>query len=609
MAARKRTASRGFVNNIILESLLSGDKYGYEIIKEVEEKSNGKIILKQPSLYSSLKRFETKGYITSYWGDSDIGGRRHYYTITEIGKNYYNRTVNKSYDLDDEDDVKNNNSIETEQLSFEENSKIDNLKEIVNENNLDSSNEQISANFENDDFNQQKNDQTLEENKTNSEDYNIFDILENEKSSTKTTLQKSSNEKKAANSFDSKISSIKENSIQVDMFENNKTENEINKEEDVNIQHIQQLKLNDMPRPAESVNKLDIPLIKEQTQEFFSWEDLKRKQVAEKVNTEKENETENKPIKNQIVIDEFGILKMGDPNETIKQQKIFDNVGVRIDYKDPVIKPEPKKEIKHNFEPELTDEERELKNKKFNEKFEDIVSQKSNTENQTNKEIDYKNILGDLLAPEQEDVIEDNFNNEQEISNDIIENALNQVQNYNYTANTTSKTTMQSFNEDGFKFKPFITEVDEDEKQTNFVLTNKVKLNYGIFMFVLMILQISALFVILKAKNLLYTSDYVLYGVAYGIALFILLFCVITYLIAPDKRKANTFKLSYSLIFGILLFLSACALTYAINTFAGLNSSNVTLFSSKILLPIIISINFVLTPLIYKMILSDKKMY
>ena len=86
MPARKRPASRGFVNNIILESLLSGDKYGYEIIKIVEEKSNGKIILKQPSLYSSLKRFETKGFITSYWGDSDIGGKRHYYTITETGK-------------------------------------------------------------------------------------------------------------------------------------------------------------------------------------------------------------------------------------------------------------------------------------------------------------------------------------------------------------------------------------------------------------------------------------------------------------------------------------------------------------------------------------------
>ena len=39
MAARKKTASRGFVNNIILESLISGDKYGYEIISEIESAS------------------------------------------------------------------------------------------------------------------------------------------------------------------------------------------------------------------------------------------------------------------------------------------------------------------------------------------------------------------------------------------------------------------------------------------------------------------------------------------------------------------------------------------------------------------------------------------
>ena len=114
MPARKRPASRGFVNNIILESLLSGDKYGYEIIKIVEEKSNGKIILKQPSLYSSLKRFETKGFITSYWGDSDIGGKRHYYTITETGKNHYNKNVLKidadlddNFDFDLDDDLMN----------------------------------------------------------------------------------------------------------------------------------------------------------------------------------------------------------------------------------------------------------------------------------------------------------------------------------------------------------------------------------------------------------------------------------------------------------------------------------------------------------------------
>ena len=76
---KKRIASRGSVNNAILKTLINGDKYGYEIIKEVEQLSEGSIILKQPSLYSSLSRFEEKGYVTSYWGDSDIGGRRHYY--------------------------------------------------------------------------------------------------------------------------------------------------------------------------------------------------------------------------------------------------------------------------------------------------------------------------------------------------------------------------------------------------------------------------------------------------------------------------------------------------------------------------------------------------
>ena len=86
--SRSKTALRGAVNNIIMESLYSGEKYGYEIIKEVEEKTNGKIKLKQPSLYSSLKRFETKGYIESHWQDSDIGGKRHYYKLTPSGLTY-----------------------------------------------------------------------------------------------------------------------------------------------------------------------------------------------------------------------------------------------------------------------------------------------------------------------------------------------------------------------------------------------------------------------------------------------------------------------------------------------------------------------------------------
>jgi|GEM_PF-788725 PadR family transcriptional regulator PadR len=78
-------AKRGSVGILVLAALSTSDKYGWEIIKEIEDKSNGEYILKEPSLYSSLKRMETAGLITSYWKDSDIGGRRHYYNITEKG--------------------------------------------------------------------------------------------------------------------------------------------------------------------------------------------------------------------------------------------------------------------------------------------------------------------------------------------------------------------------------------------------------------------------------------------------------------------------------------------------------------------------------------------
>jgi hypothetical protein len=45
---------RGHINTIILRSLYDGDKYGYDIINEIEKKSGGLYVLKQPTLYSAL---------------------------------------------------------------------------------------------------------------------------------------------------------------------------------------------------------------------------------------------------------------------------------------------------------------------------------------------------------------------------------------------------------------------------------------------------------------------------------------------------------------------------------------------------------------------------
>ncbi len=95
---------RGHINTIILRTLDERDKYGYEIINEIEEKSHGQYTLKQPTLYSALKRLESQGYIKAYWKTDEVssGGRRKYFTLTELGREYseknqseweYSRTV------------------------------------------------------------------------------------------------------------------------------------------------------------------------------------------------------------------------------------------------------------------------------------------------------------------------------------------------------------------------------------------------------------------------------------------------------------------------------------------------------------------------------------
>lgn len=76
---------RGNIDAIILNVLSRGDSYGYEILKEVAETSHGQYEMKEPSLYTSLKRLEGQGFVVSYWGDETQGARRKYYRVTEEG--------------------------------------------------------------------------------------------------------------------------------------------------------------------------------------------------------------------------------------------------------------------------------------------------------------------------------------------------------------------------------------------------------------------------------------------------------------------------------------------------------------------------------------------
>jgi PadR family transcriptional regulator PadR len=80
---------RGHTDTMILKFLVDGDKYGYEITKLVHEHSNKLYELKEATMYSSLKRLEHDGHITSYWGDETQGGRRKYYHVTDTGQELY----------------------------------------------------------------------------------------------------------------------------------------------------------------------------------------------------------------------------------------------------------------------------------------------------------------------------------------------------------------------------------------------------------------------------------------------------------------------------------------------------------------------------------------
>lgn len=77
---------RGHIDGIVLALLSERDRYGYDLYKEVLERTRGEYELKEPSLYSAFRRLEGQGAVTAYWGGETQGGRRKYYSLTPEGR-------------------------------------------------------------------------------------------------------------------------------------------------------------------------------------------------------------------------------------------------------------------------------------------------------------------------------------------------------------------------------------------------------------------------------------------------------------------------------------------------------------------------------------------
>ncbi|MGN0659184.1 MAG: PadR family transcriptional regulator [Emergencia sp.] len=80
---------RGYNDTIILCLLLEEPSYGYQISRTIRERTEGKYVIKETTLYSAFSRLEKNGYIRSFAGTESGGRPRTYYAITEEGRQYY----------------------------------------------------------------------------------------------------------------------------------------------------------------------------------------------------------------------------------------------------------------------------------------------------------------------------------------------------------------------------------------------------------------------------------------------------------------------------------------------------------------------------------------
>ena len=80
-----RSLVSGSMALLVMKLLEDGDKYGYEMIAELDARSDHTFTLKEGTLYPILHGLEREGAVKSYTKEADSGRTRKYYRITKKG--------------------------------------------------------------------------------------------------------------------------------------------------------------------------------------------------------------------------------------------------------------------------------------------------------------------------------------------------------------------------------------------------------------------------------------------------------------------------------------------------------------------------------------------
>jgi len=78
--------ARGSAELAILALLAEESLYGFEIAKQIEDKTRGALRFNLASLYPMLYELEKRGWIKGRWETNRAGRDRRYYSLTPKGK-------------------------------------------------------------------------------------------------------------------------------------------------------------------------------------------------------------------------------------------------------------------------------------------------------------------------------------------------------------------------------------------------------------------------------------------------------------------------------------------------------------------------------------------
>ena len=86
---------QGTLDMLILKALSLEPMHGWGISDRIREMSRDVFRIGQGSLYPALHRFDTRGWVTSYWRTTANNRIARYYELTAAGRNALNEEVER----------------------------------------------------------------------------------------------------------------------------------------------------------------------------------------------------------------------------------------------------------------------------------------------------------------------------------------------------------------------------------------------------------------------------------------------------------------------------------------------------------------------------------